>query len=65
MSCIKLLPQDGPLLTAQSPFFPVFLMAIISYTPDDRAIAREWFEGVVSNGGRSVGLPKLYLKYHY
>lgn len=63
MCCIKRLPQDGPLLTAQSPFFPVFLMAIVSYTPEDRAVACEWFEAVVSNGGRSVSMPMFHLAH--
>jgi hypothetical protein len=49
------MPQYGDLFTAQAPFFPIFLMAIISYRPEDRKVGREWFELVVSSSsGRSV-----------
>ncbi|EXJ92219.1 hypothetical protein A1O3_00769 [Capronia epimyces CBS 606.96] len=57
--CLKPLPESGPLLTAQTPFFPVVLMAIISYTPEDRDVAREWFESVLARGGRS-NIPPIW-----
>ncbi|KAL2417897.1 hypothetical protein ABEF95_005553 [Exophiala dermatitidis] len=57
--CFQPLPESGPLLTAQTPFFPVFLMAIVSYTEEDRAVAREWFETALSHGGRS-SIPSVW-----
>ena len=56
IQCVKRLPQEGPLLTAQYPFFPTFLMGLVSYSEEGRALAREWFENVIASGGRSVSL---------
>lgn len=47
VQCVQRLPCTGPLFTSQSPFFPVFLTAIVSYQEEDRKVARDWFEAVV------------------
>ncbi|KAG7288721.1 hypothetical protein NEMBOFW57_005077 [Staphylotrichum longicolle] len=46
--CIERMPCTGPLFTSQSPFFPVFLMAIASVRPEERKVSRDWFEVVLS-----------------
>ena len=48
IQCIERLPCTGRLFTSQSPFFPVFLMAIVSCKPEERKVSRDWFEVVLS-----------------
>lgn len=60
MQCIKRMPCNGDLFTSQSPFFPIFIMGVVSVTEEERSVARVWFETVV--GGldcRSVSLLTL------
>jgi len=49
------MPYSGPLFTSQAPFFAIFIMALVSYEDDDRQIARDWFNTIVTGAGdRSV-----------
>jgi len=57
--CFKRLPDKGPLYTSQSP--PIFLLGIMSYEEEDRAIIRTYYEKVVANAGfRSVSTVVIY-----
>jgi hypothetical protein len=57
LRCIERMPCSGPLFTSQSPFFPVFIMGIMSYRDRDRKVVRDWFEQVLARAGaRSVSL---------
>jgi len=53
--CIQRMPCTGPLFTGQAPFFPVFVMGIVSYDENDRRVVQHWFETVLSGAScRSV-----------
>jgi hypothetical protein len=53
--CIDRMPRSGPLFTSQSPFFPVFVMGLVSHRLEHRRIVRKWFEEVLSRApARSV-----------
>ncbi|KAK4449072.1 fungal-specific transcription factor domain-containing protein [Podospora aff. communis PSN243] len=60
IQCIERLPCTGPLFTSQSPFFCVFLMAIVSYQEEDRNVARAWFEEVVGAGHCRSSVPPVW-----
>ncbi|KAF2769086.1 hypothetical protein EJ03DRAFT_106389 [Teratosphaeria nubilosa] len=54
-TCVERMPYTGPLFSSQAPFFPVFILAILSFLPEDRFVATEWFDTVVSGAScRSV-----------
>lgn len=66
IKCIELMPFSGPLFTAQAPFFPIFIMALVTVTPEDRRVATGWFETVVSGAGdRSVSSHRPLLVFAY
>lgn len=50
-----MMPARGNLFTSQSPFFPIFIMSVVSVTPQEQSIAYSWFKVVVVEGSaRSV-----------
>ena len=53
VQCIARMPTSGPLYTAQSPLFSVFIAGTVAYEPSDRQVLRDWFSGTVS-GTRGV-----------
>lgn len=58
LRCIKFMPCTGPLFTSQAPFFPVFLIGMVAYRDEDRQVARDWFDTVISGAScRSVSCP--------
>ncbi|KAH7462428.1 hypothetical protein FOMA001_g18669 [Fusarium oxysporum f. sp. matthiolae] len=57
--CIQIMPTSGPHFTAQAPLLPVFFLGLLATKPKHMAIARDWFEDVVSTPVRST-VPPLY-----
>src|ERR1700753_4258139 len=51
LRCVERMPCSGPLFTSQSPFFPVFVMGLVSCKDKDRQVVRNWFEEVISRAG--------------
>ncbi|KAK0703672.1 fungal-specific transcription factor domain-containing protein [Lasiosphaeria miniovina] len=60
VQCVKRLPCTGKLFTSQSPFFPVFLMAVASYREEDREVARQWFEVVLGEAQCRSSVPPVW-----
>ncbi|KAL1835889.1 hypothetical protein VTJ49DRAFT_5910 [Mycothermus thermophilus] len=60
IKCIKMLPCTGPLFTSQSPFFAVFIMAVVSVTPEQRQVSRDWFEVVLSGAQCRSSVPPVW-----
>lgn len=52
--CIRMMPTSGNLFTAQAPFFPVFLLGIVSIHEAHSKCALDWFHSVIRTGCRSV-----------
>jgi hypothetical protein len=62
--CIERMPYTGPLFSSQAPFFPVYLLATLSYRAEDRRVATEWFGVVTSGAGcRSVSLSPSVIEF--
>ncbi|KAG7403708.1 hypothetical protein Forpe1208_v016183 [Fusarium oxysporum f. sp. rapae] len=57
--CIQIMPTSGSHFTAQAPLWPVFMLGLLATTPKHKAIAKSWFEEVVSTPVRST-VPPLY-----
>lgn len=55
--CIAIMPTSGSNFTAQAPIFPVFLLALLSTTPDYKKVAIDWFQSVAEAPVRSVSRP--------
>ncbi|KAK0377738.1 hypothetical protein CLIM01_04893 [Colletotrichum limetticola] len=53
VKCIDMMPTYGTFFTAQSPFFPVFLLGIVATTEAHSLCALNWFRSVVSTSCRS------------
>ncbi|KAK4185040.1 fungal-specific transcription factor domain-containing protein [Podospora australis] len=60
VQCVKRLPCTGELFTSQSPFFPVTLMAMLSYREDDRKVSRDWFEVVLTGAQCRSSVPPVW-----
>ncbi|KAK5659444.1 hypothetical protein OQA88_645 [Cercophora sp. LCS_1] len=58
--CIERLPCTGKLFTSQSPFFPVFIMALVSYQEHDRQVSRDWFEVVLRGAQCRSSVPPVW-----
>ncbi|TDZ16922.1 hypothetical protein Cob_v009999 [Colletotrichum orbiculare MAFF 240422] len=52
-ACIRLMPTSGYMFTAQTPFFPVFLLGIVAVTEEHSRCALQWFQSVISTRCRS------------
>lgn len=57
--CIQLLPFRGPLFTAQAPFFPIFILGLVTIG-EDRNVAREWFETICSAASERSSVPPTW-----
>lgn len=44
LKCIDWQPTSGPLFTAQTPMFCVFIAGIVAFRPEDRAVIDKWFQ---------------------
>ena len=56
LRCLERMPTNGNLFTAQSPFFCIFLAALVTHKDEDRNVIRKWFDVIVSAASpRSVG----------
>ncbi|KAK1994997.1 hypothetical protein LX36DRAFT_583312 [Colletotrichum falcatum] len=51
--CIRVMPTSGPFFTAQAPFFPVFLLAVVAIHEAHVQCALDWFRSVISTSCRS------------
>jgi len=58
--CIERMPRSGRLFTSQSPFFPVFIMGLISQQPEQRRVVRNWFEEVLSRAPARSSVPPVW-----
>ncbi|KAG8531735.1 uncharacterized protein KY384_003367 [Bacidia gigantensis] len=47
-------PTSGPLFTAQTPMFAVFIAGIVAYKEADRAVVRKWFEPICGDSRGNV-----------
>ena len=47
LPCIDRCPSFGPLFTAQTPLFSVFIAGIVAISPEDRRIIEKWFVPVI------------------
>ena len=56
-SCIRIMPTDGPLFTAQAPLLPIFLLGSLAIDQEQRQVSEKWFEQVVAAPVLSVSLP--------
>ncbi|OQV03217.1 Fungal specific transcription factor domain-containing protein isoform 4 [Cladophialophora immunda] len=55
LRCVERMPTSGELFTAQSPFFCIFMAALVAYRHEDRLVLRNWFDAIVSGAsGRSI-----------
>ncbi|KAL8729382.1 MAG: hypothetical protein Q9166_004775 [cf. Caloplaca sp. 2 TL-2023] len=48
IECISRMPTSGPLFTAQSPLFSIFVAGTVALAPTDRKVLEKWFTGVIS-----------------
>jgi hypothetical protein len=56
------MPYGGVLFTSQAPFFCVFLVSLVAYRMENRAIVTDWFDTVLSAAScRSVSLTTIVL----
>ncbi|KAE9378263.1 hypothetical protein N431DRAFT_461797 [Stipitochalara longipes BDJ] len=60
LRCVERMPYSGPLFTSQSPFFPIFIMGIVSYIEEDRKVVRDWFENVLLGVGCRSSVPPVW-----
>ncbi|KAK2044182.1 hypothetical protein LZ31DRAFT_466863 [Colletotrichum somersetense] len=51
--CIRMMPTSGTFFTAQSPFFPVFLLGVVAMHEAHVQCALNWFQSVISTSCRS------------
>lgn len=52
--CIRLLPINGPLFTAQAPLLPIYLLGALTTNTEHRRISICWFEAASQAPVRSV-----------
>ncbi|KAB8336717.1 hypothetical protein FH972_021026 [Carpinus fangiana] len=60
-TCIELMPFSGELFTSQAPFFPIFVLGLLSEPGSRaRAVSTEWFETVMATAGSRSSVPPVW-----
>ncbi|KAI4190937.1 MAG: hypothetical protein L6R41_000456 [Letrouitia leprolyta] len=54
IECIARMPTSGPLFTAQSPLFSVFVAGTVALSTPDRLVLQKWFTGNVPPAWRAM-----------
>ncbi|KAI1169627.1 fungal-specific transcription factor domain-containing protein [Nemania sp. FL0916] len=58
--CVRRIPCSGNLFTSMTPFFPCFLLGILSVRIQHRAVAQQWCETVMSANQCRSSVPPSY-----
>ncbi|KAI0150759.1 hypothetical protein GGR57DRAFT_182289 [Xylariaceae sp. FL1272] len=58
--CVKRIPCSGSVFTSMTPFFPCFLLGVLSTRSSHRDIARNWCETVMSSNQCRSSVPPSY-----
>ncbi|KAI0523911.1 fungal-specific transcription factor domain-containing protein [Xylaria bambusicola] len=58
--CVRRIPCSGSLFTSMTPFFPCFLLGILSVQSRHRAVAQNWCEIVMSSNQCRSSVPPSY-----